>query len=147
MKGKLPGGVTGGYDFVDVRDVADGVIAAAEKGRKGECYILSNRFVPIPDLMKYMQKATGGPKKIFPLLLRQLLHRREVGRDASGDHLDRWNLNHHPRTGFVLKPNPHCIDAGRVFRVYVRTLWYLCVDKSRFTLQCLDIVEFFFFSS
>lgn len=65
MKGKLPGGVTGGYDFFDVRDVADGVIAAAEKGRKGECYILSNRFVPIPDLMKYMQKATGGPKKIF----------------------------------------------------------------------------------
>lgn len=63
MKGKLPGGVTGGYDFVDVRDVADGVIAAAEKGRKGECYILSNRFVPIPDLMKYMQKATGGLRR------------------------------------------------------------------------------------
>lgn len=74
MKGKLPGGVTGGYDFVDVRDVADGVIAAAEKGRKGECYILSNRFVPIPDLMKYMQKATGGPKKIcFPLSLAKMM--------------------------------------------------------------------------
>lgn len=74
MKGKLPGGVTGGYDFVDVRDVADGVIAAAEKGRKGECYILSNRFVPIPDLMKYMQKATDGPKKIcFPLSLAKMM--------------------------------------------------------------------------
>lgn len=74
MKGKLPGGVTGGYDFVDVRDVADGVIAAAEKGRKGECYILSNRFVHIPDLMKYMQKATGGPKKIcFPLSLAKMM--------------------------------------------------------------------------
>lgn len=74
MKGKLPGGVTGGYDFVDVRDVADGVIAAAEKGRKGECYILSNRFIPIPDLLKYMQKATGGPHKIcFPLSLAKMM--------------------------------------------------------------------------
>ena len=35
--------VSGGYDFVDVRDVADAVVAACEKGRKGECYILSNK--------------------------------------------------------------------------------------------------------
>lgn len=74
LNGKLPGGVTGGYDFVDVRDVADGIIAAAEKGRKGETYILSNRFIPIPDLMQYMQKATGGPKKIcFPLSLAKMM--------------------------------------------------------------------------
>lgn len=31
----------GGYNFVDVRDVAKGMVAAAEKGRNGECYILS----------------------------------------------------------------------------------------------------------
>lgn len=68
LNGKLLGGVTGGYDFVDVRDVADGIISAARKGRKGECYILSNRFIPIPDLMEYLQRATGGKKKIcFPL--------------------------------------------------------------------------------
>ena len=68
LNGTLLGGVTGGYDFVDVRDVADGIIAAARKGRKGECYILSNRFIPIPDLMKYLQRATGGKRKIcFPL--------------------------------------------------------------------------------
>lgn len=68
LSGKLLGGVTGGYDFVDVRDVADGIIAAAQKGRKGACYILSNRFIPIPDLLKYMQVATGGRKKAcFPL--------------------------------------------------------------------------------
>ena len=55
---------------------------------------------------------------------------------AGGDHLDRWNLNH-PRTGSVLKTNPPCRDAGRVFRVHVRTLWYLCVDKSRFNVTML----------
>lgn len=68
LNGKLLGGVTGGYDFVDVRDVADGIIAAAKNGCKGACYILSNRFISIADLLKYMQKATEGRKKIiFPL--------------------------------------------------------------------------------
>ncbi len=42
LKGLFP--VTmdfGGYNFVDVRDVAKGMVAAAEKGGNGECYILS----------------------------------------------------------------------------------------------------------
>ena len=67
-------------------------------------------------------------------------------RDAGGDHLDRWNLKP-PTDRFRSQDEPSCRDAGRVFRVYVRTLWYLCVDKSRFNVTCLDIVEFFFFSS
>lgn len=60
LDGSLLGGVTGGYDFVDVRDVAKGCIAAAENGRSGECYILSNRYVSITDLMASMAAATGG---------------------------------------------------------------------------------------
>lgn len=48
--GKLPVIVKGGYDFVDVRDVAEGVISATEKGKKGECYILSNRYYTIQEL-------------------------------------------------------------------------------------------------
>lgn len=70
IAGKLPAGVTGGYDFVDVRDVAQGCIAAAKKGRKGECYILSNRYISVSDLLEYMRIATNGKKKIcFPLKL------------------------------------------------------------------------------
>ena len=53
LLGKLPAGVTGGYDFVDVRDVAEGCLAAAEKGKKGECYILSNRYCTIGGLLDY----------------------------------------------------------------------------------------------
>lgn len=73
VSGKLPAGVTGGYDFVDVRDVAQGCIAAADKGIKGECYILSNCYVSVSDLLEYMRIATNGKKKIcFPLKLAKL---------------------------------------------------------------------------
>ncbi len=37
----------GGYNFVDVRDVAKGMVAAAEKGRNGECYILCGKAYSI----------------------------------------------------------------------------------------------------
>lgn len=73
ITGKLPAGVTGGYDFVDVRDVAQGCIAAIERGQSGECYILSNRYIPVSDLLEYMRIATNGRKKIcFPLKLAKL---------------------------------------------------------------------------
>jgi len=43
VKGKVKACVDGAYDFVDVRDVAEGLILASEKGKKGECYILSGQ--------------------------------------------------------------------------------------------------------
>lgn len=64
ISGKLPAAVEGGYDFVDVRDVAAGCLEALEKGRSGECYILSNKYVAIKDLIENVRKATGGKKKI-----------------------------------------------------------------------------------
>jgi dihydroflavonol-4-reductase len=41
VKGKYPGYIRGGSAYVDVRDVAAGHVAAFEKGRPGERYILS----------------------------------------------------------------------------------------------------------
>ncbi len=41
--------VKGGYDFVDVRDVADAAVSACENGKCGECYILSNEFISLKD--------------------------------------------------------------------------------------------------
>ncbi|MGI6315268.1 MAG: NAD-dependent epimerase/dehydratase family protein [Christensenellales bacterium] len=59
VSGKLKACVTGGYDIVDVRDVAKGVVSACEKGGRGECYILSNRYVSIPELLKTLGELVG----------------------------------------------------------------------------------------
>ncbi len=55
ISGKLLACVNGGYDFVDVRDVAKGCILALEKGKSGECYILSNRYYKVAELLKIVQ--------------------------------------------------------------------------------------------
>ena len=62
IRGKLPACVRGGYDLVDVRDVAAGCIAAAEKGRTGECYILSNRHYEIREVLGMEFCLTGTTK-------------------------------------------------------------------------------------
>ena len=64
LSGKLPAGIEGGYDFVDVRDVALGCLEALEKGRTGECYILSNRYVAIKELIGSISMMTGGKDRI-----------------------------------------------------------------------------------
>lgn len=69
--GKLRFGVLGGYDFVDVRDVAKGVISCCEKGRSGECYILSNRYVSIKEYLETVRAAIKG-KSILGYLPRFL---------------------------------------------------------------------------
>ncbi|MFI3200639.1 MAG: NAD-dependent epimerase/dehydratase family protein [Eubacteriales bacterium] len=52
IEGKTPALVDGGYDFVDVRDVAIGCLLALEKGKEGECYILSNRHYQVWELLR-----------------------------------------------------------------------------------------------
>lgn len=51
--------VDGAYDFVDVRDVADGLIAASEKGRPGESYILSGQKISVRYLLETVREITG----------------------------------------------------------------------------------------
>ena len=60
LHGRLPACVRGGYDLVDVRDVAAGCLLALEKGRKGECYILSNRHYEIKDVLAMVRRLAGG---------------------------------------------------------------------------------------
>lgn len=62
LDGTLTMSVDGGYDLVDVRDVSKSVIAATERGRRGERYILSNRFVHVHEFFSSLRRISGGPK-------------------------------------------------------------------------------------
>ncbi|NJD59896.1 MAG: epimerase [Anaerolineales bacterium] len=57
--------VDGAYDFVDVRDVAQGLILAGERGRCGESYILSGERIAVFDIIKIVQEVIG--KRLFSL--------------------------------------------------------------------------------
>ena len=56
---KLKAYINGAYDFVDVRDVVNGLIAAWKKGRKGEIYILSGEQIKIKEILNNLQNASG----------------------------------------------------------------------------------------
>lgn len=71
MDGSLWAGVKGGYDFVDVRDVAQGILLACKKGKAGECYILSGHYVSVPELLQMVAEAAEVKPitKFIPLWL------------------------------------------------------------------------------
>lgn len=73
-KGSLTAAVKGGYDFCDVRDVADGIISCVENGKQGECYILSGKYYSIPDMLEYFHEITGKKpiKTYLPLWFAKL---------------------------------------------------------------------------
>lgn len=49
----------GGRCFIHARDVADGMIAALEKGQTGECYILGNRNMEMKELFEALSRIVG----------------------------------------------------------------------------------------
>jgi dihydroflavonol-4-reductase len=65
--GHLKSYVRGAYDFVDVRDVARGLIIAAEKGQSGRHYIFSGAQVQVPELMKELERNIGHPAPTYEI--------------------------------------------------------------------------------
>lgn len=74
LNGGLTACVNGGYDFVDVRDVARGTINATKMGKSGECYILSNKYYKVVDILGMVSKITGKKKlkTVLPMWLAKL---------------------------------------------------------------------------
>lgn len=67
----LPLTLGGGFDFVDVRDVAVGVIAALESGTVGENYLLSGTWISMKALGQLVAQVSGcrAPVVELPLAL------------------------------------------------------------------------------
>ncbi len=58
---RMPAYVETGLNVVDVRDVAEGHVLAAEKGRVGERYILGNRDMTLKEIFDALSALTGIP--------------------------------------------------------------------------------------
>lgn len=56
-----------GLNIVHVEDVVDGLLAACERGRCGERYILGGENIPIPALLKEIARLAGVPAPRIPL--------------------------------------------------------------------------------
>jgi dihydroflavonol-4-reductase len=66
---RLPVSIRGGFDFVDVRDVVAGILAAEGSGGTGENYILSGHRLSLDELAEVAARVTGvgGPRISMPI--------------------------------------------------------------------------------
>jgi dihydroflavonol-4-reductase len=66
---QIPVLVPGGYDWVDVRDVADAAVRSISLGRKGEKYLLSGTWASLVDLSGMISRVTGKQtvRTVIPL--------------------------------------------------------------------------------
>jgi dihydroflavonol-4-reductase len=64
-RGKLPALIEGGFDWVDVRDVVAGALAAEEKAPQAAKYMLSGHFATVCDLAKITEDLLGVPAPRF----------------------------------------------------------------------------------
>ena len=74
LKRRLFAYIDGSYDFVDVRDVAEGIILAGEKGAIGENYILSGEQITVKRILELLETATGlkAPRIKIPVWFARL---------------------------------------------------------------------------
>jgi dihydroflavonol-4-reductase len=62
LRRRVPAVVDTGLNLVDVRDVAEGHLLAARKGRPGEKYILGNRNMSLLEIFETLSDLTGLPE-------------------------------------------------------------------------------------
>jgi len=63
--GNLPALVSGGFDWVDVRDVITGAMQAEERAAAGAKYILSGHWVSLRDVAMLVEQISGVPAPSF----------------------------------------------------------------------------------
>ena len=69
IKGEMPIGMQGSFNLCDVRDLAAGCIAAVDKGRIGEAYILANEPVTLKEMCEMLHEECNCQKIKFYLPL------------------------------------------------------------------------------
>lgn len=111
---RLPAYVDTGLNLVDVRDVAHGILIAAEKGQRGRRYILGHRNVTLKEMFEMLALISGLPAPRIRLPysvawitvgLENLVVGRMLGREPS-----------HPFEGVKMARHKMFFDASRAVR-------------------------------
>jgi dihydroflavonol-4-reductase len=104
-------------NVVDVRDVADAQLRAAEVGRKGERYILGGHNLPLREVMQRVAELTGRrpPQLEIPLWVLDLLA-------GLADHLPRVPLAGNHLRAARLWQGYNCAKAQRELGLLARPL-------------------------
>jgi dihydroflavonol-4-reductase len=74
INGNFKAYIDGIYDYVDVRDVAEGIILAGDKGQSGQRYIFSGEQISVYQLMLMLEEISGvkAPNLKIPLWLARI---------------------------------------------------------------------------
>lgn len=93
LEGKIPAAIPGGFDFVDVRDVAGATLAAIERGRSGEAYLASGNYLEITELFAQIESISGtyNRRMNLPLWLAR----------AAGEVTELWGQTAHQDVMFT----------------------------------------------
>ncbi len=122
LNGDLPAYLETTLNLVDVRDVAQGHILAAERGRPGERYLLGHTNIKLSELLGLLHQLTGLPMPrhrvpftlayaaaLFAELRARYLTHRPPDASLTGVRLARWPLaldNTKARTELGWEPSP-----------------------------------------
>lgn len=109
--GRMPVTVSGAFDWVDVRDVAAALIAATDRGRTGENYLIGGHRASVADLGRLAAEVGGRrPARLAaPLGVVQLAARAAV-RVAGSRHAGRLLLT--PESLHALETDP-VVDCSK----------------------------------
>ncbi|UGT43019.1 NAD-dependent epimerase/dehydratase family protein [Nocardia yamanashiensis] len=66
-RGRVPVMISGGFDLVDVRDVAQGLVLAGERGKTGENYLLGGHFTEMLAATRLAATINGKLKPAFAI--------------------------------------------------------------------------------
>jgi len=86
-QGTLPGIPPGAGSFCDARDVAAAMVAAAERGRVGECYLLGGHDVTFEELIALVARELSRPvprRRVRASVLEAMAHLAELASYVTG---------------------------------------------------------------
>lgn len=135
INGAMPAGIDGSFNLVDVRDLAAGTIAAADKGRSGECYILGNDQVSFREFTGLICQEAGRKNLRFFLPIWAAyqmagLMEWKARRDGSKPLMTRFSVYNLARNNRFDSSKARR-ELGYTTRSYRETLW----DQARWMVE------------